>query len=162
MKDIHKGVILLLMAVVASVVSLSVDDRHWKMPFVKFDSDPHSDVSQLQAQLLAGLDPTENAAPTAAGTTTKSDNIPCFAGKIARDKNSDTFHDALYLSIKKSSETYIELIQNQTYLLKSAFETQSASVIASLPAKVEQQMAQISSIESCKQLDIYLSKINNG
>ncbi|NQZ31808.1 MAG: hypothetical protein HRU06_11065 [Oceanospirillaceae bacterium] len=162
MRDIHKGVILLFLAVLASIVSLSVDDRHWEMPFMTFDSDPHSDVADLQAQLLAGLDPTENAAPTAAGVTAKAVNTPCFAGKIARDNSTDEFHNALYLAIKQSNDTYIEVIQSQTYLIKGAFETQSASIIESFPSAVEQKIGQISNITSCKQLDVYLSKINNG
>jgi len=159
MKDIHKGVILLIMAVLASIASLSVEDRHWKMPFITFESQSNDDVAHLQAQLLAGLDPTENSAPTAAGDSAKLTPVVCLKGKIARDSSADLYHDATYVSVKNVSDTYIELSDNQILLLKSAFETQSASVISALPFSVEQRLDQAISAGGCGQIDLYLSKI---
>jgi len=159
MRDIHKGVILLIMAVLASIASLSVEDRHWKMPFITFESQRNDDVAQLQAQLLAGLDPTQNAAPTAAGNPAKLPPVVCLQGKIARDSSADLYNNATYVSVKDASNTYIELSDNQILLLKSAFETQSASVISALPVSAEQRLDQAISAGGCGQIDLYLSKI---
>jgi len=159
MRDIHKGVILLIMAVLASIASLSVEDRHWKMPFITFDSPQNDDVAKLQAQLLAGLDPTQNTAPTAAGNPAKLPPVVCLKGKIARDSSADLYHNAIYVSVKDVSDTYIELSDNQILLLKSAFETQSASVISALPVDVKQRLNQAVSVGGCGQIDLYLSKI---
>jgi len=159
MRDTHKGVIFLFLALLASIAAIYEDPRHWEMPFINFTTSPQDDVALLQAQLLAGLDPTENAAPTAAGNPVKTPPVQCLEGKVARDKSTDLYHDAQYVSIKELGNTYIELANRDVRLLKSAFETQSASIIDSLPVKVEQFLDQAMVKGKCGKIDLYLSKI---
>ncbi|NRA20658.1 MAG: hypothetical protein HRU05_09290 [Oceanospirillaceae bacterium] len=162
MKDIHKGIILLCMALLASIISFSVDDRHWNMPFVSFAEDSHRDVADLQAQLLAGLDPTENSAPTAAGNQSNDLQTSCLSGKIARDKTTDKLHDDSYISVKESSAVYIQIILKQVLLVKGPFETQSASVIDVFPNTVSERLELASNSGNCTQIDLYLSKIKGS
>jgi len=157
MKDVYKGITLLLLAGVASAISLSVDDRHWNMPFVKFDSaTENTEISGIQTQILAGLDPSTITQPTAAG---KGALPSCFQGKIARDKSTDLFSGVGYLSVKAFDEMYIEVKGKDIYLLRGAFETQSASVIAQLPDDVMQRIEAAASDMKCAKVDMYLAKI---
>ncbi|MCJ8338233.1 MAG: hypothetical protein MJK10_07145 [Pseudomonadales bacterium] len=157
MKDVYKGITLLLLAGVASVISLSVEDRHWNMPFVKFDATPEStEIRGIQAQILAGLDPSTITQPTAAG---KAALPTCYQGKIARDKSTDLFSGVGYLSVKEFDQMYIQVKGVDTYLLRGAFETQSASVIEQLPANVLQRIEQAGKGRKCAKIDMYLAKI---
>ncbi|EPJ54957.1 MAG: hypothetical protein OFPI_04910 [Osedax symbiont Rs2] len=157
MKDVYKGITLLLLAAVAGVLSLSVEDRHWNMPFVKFDAPTQSqEISGIQSQILAGLDPSTITQPTAAGKT----GLPnCFQGKIARDKSTDLFSGAGYLSVKAFDEMFIEVKGENAYLLRGAFETQSASIIEQLPEDILQRMLSADSDLQCAKIDMYLAKI---
>ncbi|MEH6445885.1 MAG: hypothetical protein V7784_18480 [Oceanospirillaceae bacterium] len=169
MRDLYKGSVLLLLAFIASLVTLSAEDRHWKLPFAKYYVDPdsylhpNSDVAAIQAQLFAGLDPTVNAAPTATGkskTKTRALASVCFKGNIARDKSSDLFHGAAYVSIKETDDTFIEV--NETdFLIKNAFAIQSASIVSALPAPMQNRLDSALESGRCATLDLYLSKISN-
>ena len=157
MKDIYKGITLLLLAAVAGVISLSVEDRHWNMPFVKFDQPSQTEeISGIQAQIIAGLDPSTVTQATAAG---KAALPTCFHGKIARDKSTDLFNGSNYLSVKTFDEMYIEVKGKNTYLLRGAFETQSASIIEQLPGSVLQRMENAGNKSKCAKIDMYLAKI---
>lgn len=160
MRDLHKGVILLLLALLATVIAFSVEDRRWEMAFINFEAKQQlREVEDIQAQLLAGLDPTENAQPTAAGVVSaKSQFAPCFTGKIARDFTSDEYHNAPYTSVKNAQDTFIK-VNNNVYLLKSAFEMQSASLIEDFPNEISQMMQSAISAGRCVGLDLHLAKI---
>jgi hypothetical protein len=173
MRDIHKGAIFLMLGLLASVVTLSMDDRRWEMAFINWDEKQDLDVQNIQSQLLAGLDPTLNAQATAAGnpsTTQKSiaENVVsnkksafCFSGKIARDINSDQFHEMPYISVKEDQDTFISIDNNFALLLKSAFEVQSASLIQSLPSSVAHTMQLAIENGRCIELDLHLAKIKS-
>ncbi len=179
MRDIHKGVIFLILALLASVVTLTMEDRRWEMAFINWDKKQDQDVLDIQAQLFAGIDPTLNAQPTAAGNAINPEidnpisiddvNLApvaiskkgsyCFSGKIARDLNTDPFHDLPYTSIKNNRDTFINIDNNLAFLLKSAYEVQSASLISVLPVNAQQLMQSAIDGGHCIDLDLHLAKI---
>lgn len=153
MKDVYKGVALLLLAAVASIITLSIEDHGWQITAVKFESDP--DVESLQSQILAGFDPTETQQPTAAGNRV----VPqCFQGLIERDNNSDLFNGEKYVSVKKMEDMYIEV--RSEYLLRDAFQTQSASIVKQVPSEVLERLGSASEGLDCATVNIYLAEIS--
>lgn len=160
MKDLHKGVILLLLACLVSIITFFIEDRHWEMAFIRFNQpDPNQDVADIQAQLLAGIDPTLIAEPTAAGPTNQVKHAPCFNGKISRDSQADSFHDQPYISIKENQATYIIIANDQAFLRKSPYEMQSASIIPIMPATALSLMHSAVQAGRCASLDLHLAKI---
>ncbi len=173
MRDIHKGAIFLILALLASVVTLSMDDRRWEMAFINWEEKQDLDVQNIQSQLLAGLDPTLNAEATAAGNPSNTQqavisnsasakkNSYCFSGKIARDLSSDQFHEMPYVSVKENQDTFINIDNDFALLIKSAYEMQSASLIQSLPTNVAQLMQSAMANGRCIELDLHLAKIKS-
>ena len=173
MRDIHKGAIFLILALLASVVTLSMDDRRWEMAFINWEEKQDLDVQNIQSQLLAGIDPTLNAEATAAGSASNTQqravasnpsskkNSFCFSGKIARDLSSDQFHEMPYISIKEHQDTFISIDNNFALLIKSAYEVQSASLIQSLPSSAAQLMQSAMENGRCIELDLHLAKIKS-
>lgn len=161
MKDFRRGIIILLLGLLACITALLYQDQHWEMAFINFDSQSSRDILNIQARLLTGADPTVFALPTAAGSVKKKINVRCATGKIVRDKPVDFFHGAKYVSTKSTTGSYVQLRNKQTYLFKSLFETQSASLIDSLPMVIEQKLTLAAQAANCAQVDLYIASIKN-
>ncbi|EPJ47867.1 MAG: hypothetical protein OFPII_09370 [Osedax symbiont Rs1] len=161
MKDYRKGILILLLGALVTILALAVDDRRWEMAYINFGTETEQQVADLQAQILSGIDPTLNADATAAGAVKRVAIPTCYRGKIARNLQTELFHDQPYTSIKNLNQTYIEVASaNQlTFLVKGAFETQSASILKALPERIEQKLELVSGTSQCIQLDMYLAKI---
>ncbi len=161
MKDYRKGILILLLGGLVTILALAEDDRRWEMAFINLGAETEQQVADLQAQILLGIDPTLNAEVTAAGAVKRAAMPTCYKGKIARDFQTELFHDHPYTSIKNLNQTYIEVTSaNQlVFLVKGAFETQSASILEVFPERVEQSLELISGASECIQLDMYLAKI---
>jgi hypothetical protein len=159
MKDTHKGVIFLFLAVIASSTMLTVDDRPWEMAFINKQPEQDNDVTLIQSQILAGLDPTENTQSTAAGPASRKIKPTCIKGVIARDKTADLFDGEPYASVKRAGNTYIEITQKNTYMIKGKFQTQSASVVTQFPDDINHELQLVKRIGGCINLSLYLAKI---
>jgi hypothetical protein len=164
MKDLRKGMFILLLGVIASISAFTLEDRRWEMAFINFDTESSNQINEidaLQAQLLAGVDPTTISEATAAGGVSSKLSFNCSNGKIIRDNAADSFHNAIYTSIKHTDGSYIELQDSESFLFKTAFETQSATLLESLPNDISEQMILASQMDSCSKIDMYLAKIKN-
>lgn len=164
MKDLRIGMFILLLGVIASISAFTMEDRRWEMAFINFDAEPNNQLNEieaLQAQLLAGVDPTTISEATAAGGASRKLSFNCANGKIIRDNVTDSFHNTIYTSIKHSDGSYIELQDSKSFLLKTAFETQSATLLESIPSDISEQMILATQMDSCSKIDMYLAKIKN-
>jgi hypothetical protein len=176
MKDYHKGLILILLAVLASTASFYEEDRRWEMAFINYQpTSPNAsraidDVEQLQQSILAGLDPTLTAQPTAAGGLLKQQQANtelsvdkpienCVVGKISRSNSHSLYHDDDYMAIKHNNNTYIHLTKRDIYLLRKPLDAQSASLLIKSPNSVVQKIALAEQSDQCKKIDLYLARV---
>ncbi|MGB1239501.1 MAG: hypothetical protein ACPG4U_14880 [Pseudomonadales bacterium] len=156
MRDYYKGGILLLLATLASVFTLSIDDHGFDIAVIKFESED-SDVAALQQQILAGFDPSETQQPTAAGPVA----VPtCFRGALSRDSQSDSYHGSRFVSIKDNENMYLLLPDDQVYLRRETFQTQTADMVSALPEHVAVKLGKMQNSAECARVDVYLHGIN--
>lgn len=178
MKDYHKGLILILLAVLASTTAFYEEDRRWEMAFINHQptllinetaNDAYNEVEQLQQNILAGLDPTLVAQPTAAGgvlvkrpsqkETIQKPAEYCAIGKIIRSNSHSLYHDDDYMAIQYNNNTFIYLIKRDIYLLRNLLDAQSASLLLESPDSVMQKIAQAQQSDQCKKNDLYLARV---
>ncbi|MEM5529875.1 hypothetical protein WN093_13730 [Gammaproteobacteria bacterium AS21] len=177
MKDYHKGLILILLAVLASTTAFYEEDRRWEMAFINYQptlrtneaaNDAYNDVEQLQQNILAGLDPTLVAQPTAAGVSVKKSTQKnaiektaeyCAIGKIIRSNSHSLYHNDDYMAIKYNNNTFIYLTKRDIYLLKKPLDAQSASLLLESPDGVMQEISQAQQSDQCKKNDLYLARV---
>jgi len=179
MKDYHKGLILILLAVLASTAAFYEEDRRWEMAYINYQPtssnrgsviEVDDEIEQLQQDILAGLDPTLTAQPTAAGEMLKQDQVEqsvrikepveyCATGQISRSNSHSLYHDDEYMAIKQNNNTYIYLTKRDIYLLKKPLDAQSASLLISSPDSVVEKISMAQQSTQCKKVDLYLARV---
>jgi hypothetical protein len=61
--------------------------------------------------------------------------------------------------VKRAGNTYIEITQKNTYMIKGKFQTQSASVVTQFPDDINHELQLVKRIGDCINLSLYLAKI---
>lgn len=162
MTDIPKGVFILAVAGAIGYQGFKALDIDYlaqspSAPTKHSKAIEKSEDAKLEA-IMAGADPTDVLAPTAAGKKLK---YVCDSGYIAGDPDGNRFSKINYASIKKGGVTYIQVSRySPSYLVQEHYQTVSATEVDNLPDSIKTALqVKINNPANCENQDLYLSSI---
>ena len=148
MGDLSKGILMLLIAgVVGSQAFKALDSGDLSSPSVA--SSPKSADEKAIKSIMAGADPSDVLAATAAG---KRPTHEC-----------DAFSEISYASVNAEGITYIQVSRyNPSYLIQKQYQVVSATEIDEIPDSIKERLRQtIANPARCNSMDLYLSNIKH-
>jgi hypothetical protein len=157
--DLSKGILMLLIAgVVGSQAFKALDSGDLSSPTVA--SSPKSADEKAIKSIMAGADPSDVLAATAAG---KRPTHECDAGYIIGDLDDNPFSEISYASVNAEGITYIQVSRyNPSYLIQKQYQVVSATEIDEIPDSIKERLQQtIANPVRCNSMDLYLSNIKH-